>query len=220
MPGRARGGEKPAGVIEARRRAREILELRYRGVHWGAISRQYGVSEVRIRQIYQRELGRITEPVVHQERKKALEAIDLAVSHLWSIERQAQPHTEPSERPNQPPRQIPGDQNVRIRALLGVLKWEEFRARLLGTEMAPVGGTYNAQPPGMLKLISEETIERTLFGPYDPQKLSEQVDAATIISRKVGAGPDADQGIREEPADRDNLGGSGGFSKDGGPRSR
>jgi DNA-binding CsgD family transcriptional regulator len=152
-----KGLNQPARrAIETRKREAQILELRYQGVSLIEIAERYGISATRVSKIYYRALARIAEPIAELERRRALEVADRALAKLWSMVDPLTPGVDPI---------MPElDAEARIKVYLTILRWEEYRARLLGLFELELPDQMQTQRSGGLTNEPVEAIKRKLMG--------------------------------------------------------
>lgn len=112
-----RGRPTAATIGAIRQREADIVQLKVEGLSITQIAKRYELSQGRITRIYRKALSRAGEPYVKEERARAVMVYDRAVSKLWAIEA-----TDP-------------DNEIRIKAILAVLRWEEWRMNMLGFAM-------------------------------------------------------------------------------------
>jgi hypothetical protein len=117
---------KHGRMLKARERERAILELRGSGATFRSIADRFSISDKRALELYYRALDRVVTPEVERERKQQLLRIDH--HELLISARLAQRRQEAGS--------VENDQAI-ARLSLAFLRWEERRARALGSDAAP-----------------------------------------------------------------------------------
>jgi DNA-binding CsgD family transcriptional regulator len=195
-----KGLNQPAHrAIEARRREAEILELRYQGTPVVEIGQRFGISAARVSKIYYRALARIAEPIAELERKRALEVVDRALAELWPMLKSVD---DPSIR--KAPLgmgMLELGLDARIKVSLTILRWEEYRARLLGLFGLELTDPATAKQSAGLSEEMSEYLRFKLF--YGDEGLRAAMEAAAAQAAERQWCGEADVGTGENHRDND-----------------
>jgi DNA-binding CsgD family transcriptional regulator len=189
----------PRRAIETRKREAEILELRYQGTTVVEIGQRYGISAPRVSKIYYRALARIAGPIAELERKRALEVVDRALAALWSMVKSVDDPPTPEASLGM----LELGVDARLRALLAILRWEEYRSRLLGLFDVELPAPAKVEQRAGLSESAAEYCKFRVF--YGDEGLRAAMGAAAELAdkRKLDrrAGTDVGESGREDDDD-------------------